>query len=222
LPTGVSKFLYHRSMNDRTRDASRLVDELRRQGIDNDLVLGAMARVAREEFVPAGERHAAYANQPLPIGEGQTISQPYIVALMTQAAGVTRGDRVLEIGTGSGYQTAVLAEMGCEVYSIEIRPALARAAAALLDRPQWHTHLRTGDGHAGWASAAPFKAILITAAPKSLPPELAEQLEPGGRIVAPLGETHGVQRLVVHERRADGSLRQTDLGGVRFVPMISN
>jgi len=209
-------------MVDLNQAATRLVDELRRQGIDSDVVLGAIKRVAREDFVPPHERPSAYANRPLPIGEGQTISQPYIVALMTQEAGVTRGDRVLEIGTGSGYQTAVLAEMGCVVYSMEIRPTLARSAAALLDRPEWDTHLRTGDGHAGWPSAAPFEAILITAAPKLLPPALAEQLQPGGRIVTPLGETSGAQRLVVHERRVDGSLRRTDLGGVRFVPMVSD
>jgi len=135
---------------------------------------------------------------------------------------VKRGDRVLEIGTGSGYQAAVLAEMGCTVYSIEIRPLLARSAATLLDRPGWDTHLRTGDGRTGWPSAAPFKAILLTAAPRQLPPALAEQLLPGGRIVAPLGEVNGVQRLVVHEIRADGSLKRTDLGGVRFVPMVSD
>ena len=202
------------------RDASRLVGELRRQGIENESVLGAIERVAREDFVPAPDRRSAYANQPLPIGEGQTISQPYIVALMTQAAGLASTDRVLEIGTGSGYQAAVLAEMGCVVYSIEIRPTLARSAAALLDRPRWITHLRTGDGRAGWPSAAPFKAILITAAPTSLPPLLAAQVQPGGRIVAPLGESDGVQRLVVHLKNPDGSLQPTDLGGVRFVPLV--
>ncbi len=209
-------------MTELKQAANRLVVELRRQGIDDDDVLGAIARVAREDFVPANERRSAYANHPLPIGEGQTISQPYIVALMTQAAGVTRGDRVLEIGTGSGYQAAVLAEMGCTVYSIEIRPALARSAAARLDRPDWDMHLRTGDGHTGWPSAAPFTAILLTAAPRRLPSALARQLQPGGRIIAPLGEVDGVQRLIVHERRPDGSLEQTDLGGVRFVPMVSD
>ncbi len=209
-------------MTEPKQAATRLVAELRQQGIDDGVVLAAMARVAREDFVPESERSSAYVNQPLPIGEGQTISQPYIVALMTHAAGVARGDRVLEIGTGSGYQTAILAEIGCVVYSIEIRPELARCAAALLDRPEWHIHLRTGDGHAGWPSAAPFQAILITAAPKSLPPVLAEQLRAGGSIVAPLGEADAVQRLVVHKKQADGSLKRTDLGGVRFVPMVSD
>ncbi len=209
-------------MTKRDEAVGALIDELRHQGIDEDTVLSAIRSVPRADFVSLLDRQAAYANRPLPIGEGQTISQPYIVALMTQAAGVGRGDRVLEIGTGSGYQTAVLAEMGCVVYSIEIRPALARRAAKLLDRPSWATHLRTGDGNVGWPSAAPFAAILITAAARGLSPALAKQLRPGGRIVAPLGDTDGVQRLVVYEKDADGRLEQTDLGGVRFVPLVSD
>lgn len=213
---------YDPSMSEQGKAASELIAALRLQGIDSACVLGAIARVPREKFVPPYQRQWAYANRPLPIGEGQTISQPYIVALMTQAAGVARGDRVLEIGTGSGYQTAVLAEMGCVVYSIEIRSALARNAAILLDQAEWNIHLRTGDGNQGWAAAAPFKAILVTAAPKSLPPALAKQLQPDGRIVAPLGETDGIQRLVVHQRLTDGSFSRSDLGGVRFVPMISD
>jgi len=206
-------------MTELPQAAAGLVDELRRQGIEDERVLDAIRNVRRQDFVPASEREYAYANHPLPIGEGQTISQPYIVALMTVAAQVARGDRVLEIGTGCGYQTAVLAELGCRVYSVEIRPLLARQAAARLDRPEWDTHLRIGDGCLGWPSAGPFKAILITAAAKSLPPELKDQLAPGGRIVAPLGNPDDAQRLIVHERQADGSLALTDLGGVRFVPM---
>ena len=182
----------------------------------------ATSALTAESAWRRGPGTASWGCEALPAGERRASPQAYLVGRVTQAAGAAGGGRVLEIGTGSGYQTAVLAEMGCVVYSIEIRSALARNAATLLDQAEWNIHLRTGDGNQGWAAAAPFKAILVTAAPKSLPPALAKQLQPGGRIVAPLGETDGIQRLVVHQRLADGSLSRSDLAGARFVPMISD
>ena len=206
--------------NEAGSERERLVAELRREGIDNEAVLGAIARVPREDFVPAAERDQAYANTPLGIGSGQTISQPYVVALMTAAARVGPGSRVLEVGTGSGYQAAVLAELGCEVFSIEVRPELAETAEWRLRQPGWNIHLRRGDGHAGWPEEAPFDAILATAAPEEVPPVLLQQLAPGGRLVIPLGPTNAVQSLYVYERDEDGAVRRTDLGAVRFVPMV--
>jgi protein-L-isoaspartate(D-aspartate) O-methyltransferase len=191
-------------------------DQLSARGISDERVLAAMRRVPRHEFVPAASREEAYADGPLAIGHGQTISQPYVVAAMTEALGLRGGERVLEVGTGSGYQAAVLAELGVEVYSIEIVEALAERARADLERLGYAVHLRVGDGYRGWPEAAPFDAILVTAAPDHVPPSLVEQLAEGGRLVLPLGQ--GVQDLVRLTRTADGVRRET-LFGVRFVPM---
>jgi protein-L-isoaspartate(D-aspartate) O-methyltransferase len=194
-------------------------DQLAARGIRDRRVLEAMVRVPRHELVPAAERDAAYADQPLPIGCGQTISQPYVVAAMTEAAQLAPGARVLELGTGSGYQTAVLCELGCDVYSIEIVPELAAAAAAALARLGYatdHLHLRVGDGYAGWPEAAPFAAIIVGAAPPSVPPALIDQLAVGGRLVIPVGDDH--QELLVTTRGAAGATT-TRLFPVRFVPM---
>ena len=183
-------------------------------------VIAAMGRVERHEFVPMALRAAAYEDRPLPIGYGQTISQPYIVALMTNLLEPTAGDRVLEIGTGSGYQAAVLAELGLEVYSIEIIPELGDEAAARLDRLGYDkVATRVGDGYYGWPERASFDGLVVTAAAGHVPPPLIEQLKPGGRMVIPVGEPFRVQQLVLITKAADGSLRSRQLLPVRFVPL---
>ena len=187
------------------------------RGMHDPAVLAAMRRVPRHEFVPGRVRERAYADHPLPIGEGQTISQPYVVALMTELAAVAPGARVLEVGTGSGYQAAVLAEVGADVYTIEIVESLARSARATLDRLGYgRVHTRHGDGYRGWPEAAPFAAIVVTAAPPEVPPDLLAQLAPGGRLVVPVGT--GEQELQVHERTPDG-IRVRRVTPVQFVPM---
>jgi protein-L-isoaspartate(D-aspartate) O-methyltransferase len=199
-------------------ERARMVDEqIAARGVRDPRVLAAMRRVPRHAFVPARWRAEAYADHPLPIGEGQTISQPYIVALMTELAAVAPGDRVLEVGTGSGYQAAVLAELGADVHSIEIVEPLARAARTNLDGTGYgRVHTRHGDGYRGWPEAAPFAAIVVTAAPPEVPPALLAQLAPGGRLVIPVGTAD--QELQVHERTPDG-IRVRRVTPVRFVPM---
>ena len=191
------------------------------RGIRDRAVLQAMRNVPRERFVPEAERQNAYADRPLPIGEGQTISQPYVVALMSSLARIEPGQRVLEIGTGSGYQAAVLAEMDAEVWSIELLPRIAaRAETALRANGYDSIRLRVGDGYLGWPEAAPFDRIVVTAAPPEIPEALLEQLAPGGRLVAPVGEDPWSQRLLVASRSESGELELTDHGGVAFVPMV--
>jgi len=193
-------------------------NQIAARGIKDARVLAAMRRVPRHELVPPVVRDLAYTDRPLPIGDDQTISQPYIVALMTQAAAVEQGARVLEIGTGSGYQAAVLAELGAEVYSIEIVEPLARRAAAALGRTGYGAvKLRVGDGYRGWPEAAPFDAIVVTAAPPRIPEPLKQQLKPGGRLVAPVGDGD-LQRLVVIRRVGDRFVERS-IAPVRFVPM---
>lgn len=190
-------------------------------GIDrlDGRVMDAMAAVPRHEFVPARYREAAYANRPLPIGQGQTISQPYIVALMTHLAGVDAGSSVLEIGTGSGYQAAVLAEIVAHVYTIEIIETLGRRAERTLESLGYgNVSVRIGDGYAGWPEAAPFDAIVVTAAPEDVPEPLIEQLAPGGRLVVPVGAQGSSQSLQVISKSADGEVSASDVLPVRFVP----
>jgi protein-L-isoaspartate(D-aspartate) O-methyltransferase len=183
-------------------------------------VADAMLRVPRHAFVPSAQRALAYANHPLPIGGGQTISQPYIVAIMSQLLDVGPGDRVFELGTGSGYQAAVLAAMGVDVYSVEIVPQLAERAVANLDAAGFpQVQVRAGDGWLGWPEAAPFDGIILTAAAPVIPDHLIAQLKPGGRLVMPIGETNGVQQLAIFDKDEDGSLRRRDLLPVRFVPV---
>lgn len=181
----------------------------------------ALRTVPRERFVPESERALAYINSPLPIGQGQTISQPYIVAIMTQLLGVKSGDRVYELGTGSGYQAAVLAEMGVELYTVEIVPELAERAAKTLDSLGYgdRVHVRTGDGWLGWPEAAPFDGIIVTAAAPRIPRQLVEQLKPTGRLVIPLGPAERTQELVVYTRDEQGELVRRDILPVRFVPV---
>ena len=187
------------------------------RGIRDAAVLAAMREVPRHEFVPEAIHFRAYEDRPLPIGDDQTISQPYIVALMTELAQLEAGDRVLEVGTGSGYQAAVLAALGAEVYTIEIIEALGKRARKDLERLGYlHIHYKIGDGYAGWKSAAPFAAIIVTAAPPHVPQPLIDQLAVGGRLVIPVGDTH--QSLVRITRTEEGVRRET-IAPVRFVPM---
>ena len=200
------------------RDArARMVQEqIAARGVTDERVLDAMRQVPRHEFVLPAHRERAYDDTPLPIEAEQTISQPYIVALMSELADIQPGDRVLEVGTGSGYQAAVLAQLGAEVLSIEIVEELARTAKARLQRLGYTVKVRHGDGYAGWPEHAPFDAILVTAAPPSIPPPLEAQLAVGGKLVVPVGEDY--QQLVVVERTASGYERRS-VAPVRFVPM---
>jgi protein-L-isoaspartate(D-aspartate) O-methyltransferase len=192
--------------------------QLSSRGIRDERVLEAMRTVPRHLFVSVELQELAYQDRTLPIGEGQTISQPYIVALMSEAAGVRPGDRVLEVGTGCGYQTAVLAALGAEVYTIEIVPALAARARQTLASMSFQVETRTGDAYQGWPEAAPFDAIVVTAAPAEIPPPLLNQLDAGGgRMVIPVGGEE-VQELLVVRRRGAG-FQEMRIAAVRFVPM---
>jgi len=197
----------------------RMIEEqIRRRGVTDPAVLAAIEKVPRHLFVPEDEREGSYADQPLPIGNGQTISQPYVVALMTSLLRLGPESRVLEIGTGSGYQAAVLAELAAKVYSIEIVAPLAeRARATLAGLGYKNVHVRTGDGFQGWPDKAPFDAIIVTAAPPRVPEPLLQQLKPGGKLVVPVGELY--QDLVVYTRREDGGFDRKEVLPVRFVPM---
>lgn len=205
---------------DRQQERDAMVDrQIAARGVSDGRVLQALRAVPRHRFVPERLARSAYADNPLPIGEGQTISQPYIVALMTETLGVEEDDRVLEIGTGSAYQAAVLAELAAEVYSIEIRGPLAESAAALLRELEYaNVRTRHADGYYGWPEAAPFDHIMITAAVDHVPPPLLEQLADGGRLVLPLGNPFAHQSLVVVTRTGDG-FRLREILGVLFVPM---
>lgn len=190
--------------------------QLTRRDITDPAVLKAMGEVPRHEFVPDDVKGQAYADWPLPIGHDQTISQPFIVAYMSQALRVKKGDKVLEIGTGSGYQAAVLAAMGAEVYSIEIVAPLGELARKTLKRLRYNVHVRIGDGYDGWPEAKPFDAIIVTAAPKTVPEPLVRQLKEGGRLVIPVGKS--LQTLKVYTKIRGRLSLQVTLP-VRFVPM---
>jgi protein-L-isoaspartate(D-aspartate) O-methyltransferase len=186
----------------------------------SDRVMAAMAKVPRHRFVAPQQEYAAYADRPLAIGSGQTISQPFIVALMTDLMAVKPGDRVLEIGTGSGYQAAILSELAAEVYTIEIIESLAREAAARFEAMDYrNVHAQVGDGYQGWPAHAPFDAIMVTAAARDVPPPLVEQLKPGGRLVIPVGTQSGTQTLYLIDKQPDGRTRQRAVLAVRFVPL---
>ncbi len=193
--------------------------QLKLRDISDEKVLQAMLDVRRDEFVPEDYRDLAYSDQPLPIGHQQTISQPYIVALMTQLAQVKPEHTVLDVGTGSGYQAAVLAKISKQVYSIEIVEELADESRSRLQRLGYtNVEVRAGDGYAGWPEHAPFDAIIVAAAPDHVPPKLVEQLAPGARMVIPIGR-RGEQQLMVVEKQADGSDKQWTVTPVAFVPM---
>ena len=193
---------------------------VRARGVSDAGVLRAMEAVPRHRFVLERYLGQAYADHPLPIGYGQTISQPYIVALMTELLGLQPGERVLEIGTGSAYQAAVLAELVDEVYSIEIVPELAASAAQRLQELGYdNVRVKQGDGYYGWEEYAPFDAIIVTCAPDHVPQPLVNQLAEGGRLVVPIGPPGGYQALWQYVREEDG-LKAYNLGGVRFVPLL--
>jgi protein-L-isoaspartate(D-aspartate) O-methyltransferase len=183
----------------------------------------AIAKVPREEFVRADDRAAAYLNVPLSIGYGQTISQPFIVALMTDLLALAGDERVLEIGTGSGYQAAILGELAGSVYSIEVVEPLAREAAARLARLGYRNiEVKAGDGAKGWPEHAPFDAIVVTAAGKSIPPDLIAQLRPGGRMVIPVGPRRGPQELIVLTKDDHGRVKERPVLPVSFVALVSD
>jgi protein-L-isoaspartate(D-aspartate) O-methyltransferase len=204
---------------------ARLVDSLRGYARSMDegadaRVLAAMGSVPRHEFVPAGQRGAAYRDYPLPIGEGQTISQPTIVAMMTHLLKPEPGDVMLEVGTGSGYQAAVLSRLVGHVYSIEIVEALARRSARRLDELGYdNVTVRHGDGYAGWPQHGPFDGIIVTAGAKHVPPSLVAQLKPGGRMVIPVGSSLGTQELKLIVKDAQGRVTSRTITPVRFVPL---
>jgi protein-L-isoaspartate(D-aspartate) O-methyltransferase len=195
-------------------------EHIEQRGIRNPQVLRAIRSVQRQEFVPRELRSEAYADRPLDIGHGATISQPYIVAAMTELLEVQRGHKVLEIGTGSGYQAAVLAQLAAVVYSMEVVPELARSAAGTLLRLGYlNVHVVTGDGYLGLAGHAPFDRIILTAAPVDVPSTLVSQLSPGGRLVAPIGGG-AEQQLVVLDKTVDGRVEKRTVFPVLFVPMV--
>jgi len=219
-----------RSLNAHAADRQALLDDIARitretrsetgRGALSERVMEALRRVPRHRLVPQAEQGSAYRNAPLAIGLGQTISQPFIVALMTDLLDVKAGDRVLEVGTGSGYQAAVLAELGAKVYTIEILEPLAREAAARLAELGYKSIVtRVGDGYRGWPEHAPFDSIIVTAAAREVPAPLVEQLKPGGKLVIPVGESGGAQTLWLIEKQADGKTARRQILAVRFVPL---
>src|SRR6187397_2378564 len=198
----------------------RMVEQqLKPRDIKDDRVLAAMAKVPREQFIPADARTDAYEDGPLPIGYDQTISQPYIVAFMTEQLRPKSSDRVLEIGSGSGYQAAILAELVADVYTIDIIEPLAKTAEATLQRLGYkNVHIKVGDGYKGWLEEAPFDAIIVTCAPEKVPQSLVDQLEEGGRMVIPVGARFA-QQLHLFEKK-NGQLKESVTLPVRFVPML--
>jgi protein-L-isoaspartate(D-aspartate) O-methyltransferase len=210
------------STDDMAAQRLRMVmEQIIRRGIRDEKVLEAMKKIPRHLFVNESLRSRAYGDYPLPIGEGQTISQPYVVALMTEALNLKPSDRVLEIGTGSGYQAAVLAEIVKEVYTIEIRERLAKRAERLLNKLGYRNiKVKYADGYFGWKEYAPFDAIIITASANHIPSPLIKQLKKGGRLIIPLGSTVYYQTLTLVTKRDDGELDVEQMGGVAFVPMI--
>lgn len=194
--------------------------QIEERDVKSKIVLDAMRKVPRHEFVPKKYRNEAYNDYPLPIGFGQTISQPYIVALMTELAEVSKGEKVLEIGTGSGYQAAIAAEITDSVYTIEIITELMESAQARLKQLSYKKiNVKNADGYYGWKEHAPFDAILVTAAAEHIPPPLIEQLKEGGKMVIPVGHPLQVQNLMVVEKK-DGKVRSRNIIPVRFVPLV--
>ena len=198
-----------------------MAEQIAARGVSDPSVLRAMAAVAREKFVLNSTRPDAYHDGPLPIGENQTISQPYIVAWMAEAAQLKASDRVLDVGTGSGYAAAVLSEIASEVFSVERHESLAKESQErLIENGYTNVSIRCGDGSLGWPEEAPFDAILVAAASPDVPAALLEQLKVGGRLVIPIGERNDGQTLVRVERLSESNYKRESLGGVRFVPLI--
>ena len=209
------------SENRLSGEVQAMLNVIRSYGLSDPIVLRAMGTVPRHEFVPQNNKRYSYRDSPLAIGYGQTISQPYIVAEMTRQLQLTPDSKVLEIGTGSGYQAAVLAELTSNVYSIEIiEPLLERARIALEKNGYDTIRLRHGDGYYGWPEAAPFDGIIVTCAAGHIPPPLVEQLAPGGRMLIPVGKRFGTQYLIRVTKNLDGSISSKNLMAVRFVPLV--
>ena len=195
-------------------------EQLKPRNIKSEAVLAAMKKAPRHLFIPENMQSSAYDDSPLPIGLGQTISQPYIVAFMTEMLEIEPKMKILEIGTGSGYQAAVLAFLECEVYSVELLQELAlRAQKILSELNLTNVHVKCGDGYSGWPEEAPFDAIIVTAAPEKIPEKLIEQLKEGGKMILPVGEVHSVQILKIITKKGE-KLIERDLLPVRFVPMV--
>ncbi|MBD3379754.1 MAG: protein-L-isoaspartate(D-aspartate) O-methyltransferase [Candidatus Omnitrophica bacterium] len=206
-------------MTFRRRREKMVKEQIKARGVDDPRVINAMLKVKRHLFVPEAVKGAAYSDRPLPIGYGQTISQPFIVGYMTQALDLDPADRVLEIGTGSGYQAAVLAELAGEVYSVEIIGELAEQARRTLERRGYdNVKVKYGDGYEGWKEHAPYDAVIVTAAPPQIPEELIRQLRTGGRMIVPAGRFY--QELVFITKKAGGRVERKKLMPVRFVPMV--
>ena len=204
-----------------TSERAAMVEQIASRGVRDSRVLEALRSVPRHELVPNNVREQAYGDHPLPIGHNVTISQPYIVAAMTELLAPRKQDKVLEIGTGSGYQAAVLSKLAGQVYSVEIVPELATRARADLQRLGFNNvHVRTGDGYKGWPEHAPFDRIILTAAPPSVPQDLIDQLKPGGRLIAPVGADPMEQKLLVMEKTEKGTVEKRFVMDVRFVPMV--
>ncbi len=219
----VSMFFQYSWSTDKFREVREEMvrTQLISRGISGEKILSAFRTVPRHCFVPEELVNSAYGDFPLPIGEGQTISQPYVVAFMTEVLRLKPGDKVLEIGTGSGYQAAILAEMEADVYSIELIEPLARSAEKTLTSLGYeHIRLKTGDGYLGWPEFAPFDAILVTCSPSEIPLPLKQQLADGGKMIIPVGKQHHVQYLYLLEKR-NGKIRQENVMPVRFVPMVN-
>ena len=198
-------------------------NQVKPRGVNDPLVLEAVTRVDRSEFVPEDYKHFAFSDCPLPLSHGQTISQPYMVAAMTELLKPQKQSRILEIGTGSGYQTAILAEIVAEVYTIEIIEDLSSKARRLLEQKGYNQiQYKVGNGWHGWPEAAPFDGIIFTAAPENAPVHLQEQLNVGGRMIVPCGPTNGTQILYLFEKDDSGNLLETKIMGVRFVPLTGN
>ena len=211
--------LLHSVASDDARE-TMVREQIAARGIRDPRVIEALRQVPRHAFIPEPERSRAYDDGPVPIGQGQTISQPYIVALMTELLRPQPGDRVLEVGTGSGYQAAVLARLVSHVYTVELEESLASTATALLRELKYENiTVRTGDGYAGWPEHAPFDIVIVTAAPEQIPQPLIEQLQPGGRLIVPVGPRFNVQQLQLIEKDAAGAIRTRDIAPVMFVPL---
>jgi len=191
--------------------------QLIRRGIKDRKVIEAFLKVPREEFVPEEMKKNAYEDGPLPIGEGQTISQPYIVALMTEALQLSGKEKVLEVGTGSGYQAAILAEIGCEVFSIERIPTLAERAKKTLEKLGYSVKIKVGDGTTGWEEFAPYDRIIVTAAGPRIPPSLIKQLSENGKLIMPVGDLFSQDLILITKKR--GKIVEENLGGCQFVPL---